>query len=77
MSMVHVGIVWMRVDQAVMNMLMGVGLSPIPGEVVSMSMMLVMVMRVRVRLRLVCVQVHVALGNMQPHACSHENTRRQ
>src|SRR6516225_3769772 len=75
MPVVHVGIVWMRMDEWRVNVVVRVRLAPIPGEVVSVLVMLVMVMRMRVFLMFVHMQMRVPLRNMQPDARCHRHAR--
>src|SRR5262249_58255270 len=72
MAVVRVWVVWMRVDQRFVPVLMRMahaGLDPLG---MAVAMMLVMLVLVRVLDGLVRMPVRVPLGEVQPHAPCHQ-----
>ena len=73
--MMDVRKVRVAVAEEIMPMSVRVRLGAVPREIVFMAVMLVMSVGVCVRQRLVPVHVPVALGEMQRHACRHQDRR--
>src|SRR3979490_3272594 len=73
--MMDVRKVHMAVVEGIVLVSVRVRLGAVPGKIVLMAMMLVVRGGGKVRQRLVSVQVPVALGEMQRHACRHQERR--
>ena len=75
MPMMGVGQVWMAMLQRVVSMPVGVRLVPGIVRAVFMPVMVVMAVDVRMRRRRMAVRVFVMLGEVKPHADSHQAGR--
>ena len=77
MPVMRIRKVWMGVRERVMSMSVRVARSRRDGLVVGVIVMIVRAMRVCVCMlqRLVQMLVHMVLGQMQPHARSHQTSR--
>ena len=71
-SMMHVGIVRVSMDQWRMNVRVRVRLVSIPGKVVGMPMVFIVRMCVRVFLALVSMQMRVMFSKVQPDPGAHQ-----
>ncbi len=73
--MMDIRVVRVRMNEGCMDVLMRVRAPGVPREVMGMLVMFVMHVAVGVFQRRVRMQVHVTLGDMQPHAQRHEGAR--
>ena len=73
LPMMHVRVMRMCVDQRLVHVHVGVRLASVPCEIMAVPVMRIVIVRMQVLLILMSVQVHVSLGEMQPHTYRHQH----
>ena len=74
---VNVGVVRVGVNHWRMDVMVGVRLAAVPGEIMNMSMMFVVSVGVRVFEWVVRMQVPMMLRDMEPDTNTHQESRRE